>query len=286
MYHIIKNISIIISRVLLTPGYFDTIPTMKVGVYGLGRFGRFWAEILSHDFEVYGYNRSEVMTPPAEVALVTEEDLFTCDAVFLCVAISSLEEVLKRTRSFMHPGLTILDTCSVKVYPAEKMKEIVPGHVTIIGTHPMFGPDSGKNGIEGLPLVLSPIRGGADTFDIWRRYFNNKHLDVIEISPAEHDREAAYTQGVTHFIGRVLKDLDLKESRIGTRGYRALLNIVEQTCNDPLQLFMDLQHYNVYTHEMRNSLSCSISKTMKMLEDADPVRGGVPSKLDSIFHGR
>ena len=260
---------------MFTPGYFYTIPTMKVGVYGLGRFGRFWAGILSRDFDVYGYNRSGIKDPPEKVALVSEKDLFTCDSVFLCVAISSLEEVLLRIRSFMHSNLTILDTCSVKVYPAEKMKEILPDHVTIIGTHPMFGPDSGKNGIEGLPLVFSPVRGDAGSFDVWRRYFNKKYLDVIEISPAEHDREAAYTQGVTHFIGRVLKDLDLKESRIGTRGYRALLNIVEQTCNDPLQLFMDLQHYNAYTHEMRSSLSQSISKTMKMLEDADPVRGGV-----------
>ncbi len=245
---------------------------MRVGVYGLGRFGKFWAEILSRDFDVLGYNRSSIQTPPERVTLVSEETLFSCDTVYLCVAISSFETVLRKILPSVHAGMTIIDTCSVKVYPTEKMKEILPEEVNILGTHPMFGPDSGKNGIEGLPLVFSPIRGTDAAFALWKEYFTKKSLHIIEISPVEHDREAAFTQGITHFIGRVLKELDLKESRIGTRGYRALLNIVEQTCNDPLQLFMDLQHYNPYTHEMRNSLSRSIERTMKMLEDADPVR--------------
>ncbi len=260
---------------------------MKVGVYGLGRFGRFWAEILSRDFDVYGYNRSTIESPLQHVTPVSEGELFTCDAVFLCVAISSFEDVLRRILPFMRPELTILDTCSVKMYPTEKMKEILPPYVTSIGTHPMFGPDSGKNGISGLPLVYSPVQGSPDVFTRWKQYFESLHLQVIEVSPAEHDREAAYTQGVTHFIGRVLKELDLKESVMGTRGYRALLNIVEQTCNDPLQLFKDLQHYNAFTHEMRSRLNLSIGKTMKMLEDADPVQGrGQQREVDSPLKGR
>lgn len=258
---------------------------MKIGVYGLGRFGRFWAEILSHDFTVYGYNRSQLETPVKNVISVVEEDLFTCDTVFLCVAISSLEKVLTEIVPFMRPGITIIDTCSVKVYPTVKMREILPDFVNILGTHPMFGPDSGKGGIQGLPIVFSPVRGDAHVFNGWKEYFFKKQLNVIELTPQEHDREAAFTQGITHFIGRVLKELNLKESRIGTRGYRALLNIVEQTCNDPIQLFADLQHYNAYTHEMRNDLNRSIEKTMKMLEDADPF-GKNKDQLDSPISDR
>ncbi len=29
------------------------------------------------------------------------------------------------------------------------------------------------------------------------------------------------------------------------------MGVVEQTCNDPLQLFADLQRYNPYTKQMR-----------------------------------
>jgi prephenate dehydrogenase len=92
-------------------------------------------------------------------------------------------------------------------------------------------------------------------------------MDVIEMTPDEHDHQAAYTQGVTHFVGRVLQRLDLKECRIGTLGYHKLLEIVEQTCNDPLQLFHDLQRYNSYTGEMRNAVLESFQYTLKMLEE-------------------
>ena len=252
---------------------------MKIGIYGLGRFGMFWAQLLSKDFDVYGYNRSPLSGVNEGISLVSEKELFQCDTVFLCVAISSIENVLKRIKPLVRPGMAVVDTCSVKVYPARLMNEILPRDVTVIGTHPMFGPDSGKNGVAGLPLVFSPIRGGEDLIGYWRKVFLKLNLDVIEISPEEHDREAAYTQGVTHFIGRVLKELSLRESRIATMGYRELLNIVEQTCNDPLQLFVDLQHYNSYTHEMRNNLALSIGKTMEMLKDADPLREDLPDDV-------
>ena len=245
---------------------------MKIGIYGLGRFGKFWGKTLSENFEVYGYNRSRVEDPPEGIILTGEEELFSCDTVFLCVSISSLEAVTERIVPFLKEGITIADTSSVKVYPAEIMDRTFPSYVNILGTHPMFGPDSGRNGVKGLPLVFSPIRGKEEEFALWRERFLDMGLKVIEISPEEHDREAAFTQGITHFVGRVLERLDLKESRIATEGYKALLKIVEQTCNDPMQLFMDLQHYNRYTHEMRSLLSRSIEETMQMLKDADPVR--------------
>jgi len=134
----------------------------------------------------------------------------------------------------------------------------------------MFGPDSGRNGVQDLPLVFIPVRDMGDRVDIWRNIFLEMGMKVIEISADMHDKDAAFTQGVTHFIGRVLNELHLKESEISTKGYKSLLSIVEQTCNDPLQLFRDLQHYNPYTHNMRQELNESLNKTMDMLTKADP----------------
>ena len=86
------------------------------------------------------------------------------------------------------------------------------------------------------------------------------------MSPDEHDRRAAYTQGVTHLVGRILADLGLESSPIATLGYRRLLEIVEQTCHDSWQLFLDLQRYNPYTAEMRHKLRGSIEGVMRRLE--------------------
>ena len=62
-------------------------------------------------------------------------------------------------------------------------------------------------------------------------------LKIHDMTPDQHDEEAAFTQGITHFIGRVLKQLELKDSSIATLGYVKLQEIVEQTCNDPHAAF-------------------------------------------------
>jgi prephenate dehydrogenase len=94
-------------------------------------------------------------------------------------------------------------------------------------------------------------------------------LKVLKITPEEHDKIGAYTQGVTHFIGRVLSRLNLEPHSMGTKGYHALLEIMQQTCNDPFQLFLDLQNYNPYTSVMRDELHRAFLETEQLLKPQD-----------------
>ena len=91
----------------------------------------------------------------------------------------------------------------------------------------------------------------------------------VSLRADEHDRDAAFSQGVTHFIGRVLKEMDVQDKEIATKGYKSLLEIVEQTCNDPLQLFYDLQRYNPYTRDMRHSLRIALENVGYRLENGE-----------------
>ncbi len=249
------------------------IPGMIIGVYGLGRFGGFWAkQLASHftgsDIQVTGWSRDESRPTPEGVRRVTEDELLSADVIVLCVAISAMESVLQRIAGKLKPGTLVMDTCSVKVHPSRAMMRHLPSEVDILATHPMFGPDSGKNGIKGLPMVLSPMRLNDETTDLWRGHFESMGLNVVNITPEQHDREAAYSQGITHFIGRVLGELKLNQSSIGTTGYHDLLDIVRQTCNDPWKLFVDLQQYNPYTVLMRQDLHKAINI---MLEKFDSI---------------
>lgn len=244
---------------------------MEIGVYGLGRFGTFWSQKLmawgiprGHQF--YGCSRSSAREVPDGMTRIGEEDLGRCDVIILCTAISSLDEVLPRLAPRLTPGTLVMDTCSVKVAPARSMEAHLPDTVSILGTHPMFGPDSGRNGIEGLPLVLTPVRAGEEDVNLWEGIYKEMGLKVLRMTPDDHDREAAYTQGVTHFIGRVLNEMGLRESPMATLGYRELLKIVEQTCNDPFQLFLDLQTCNPFTHQMRLELQKALDDNLKLME--------------------
>jgi prephenate dehydrogenase len=239
---------------------------MTIGVYGLGRFGFFWAEQLARLVPVCVYSRSPERATPPGTRRVGESEVLSQPVVVLCVAISALEEVLGRTRGRLSPEALVMDTCSVKTHPLVLMQKMLPASASILGTHPMFGPDSAREGVTGLPMILCPARIAGREMERWRELFSGMGLSVSVMSADEHDREAAFTQGVAHYIGRVLSDLGVRPSPIGTMGYAKLLEIVEQTCNDPWQLFLDLQRYNPYTREMRTRLEKSLRAIMTAID--------------------
>jgi len=241
----------------LTPG---------VGIYGLGRFGRFYAELLSRYAEVKAFSRNPDHPLPPGVERVEEERLCEQPVIILCVAISGLREVLRRLASRVRPGTLVMDTCSVKSLPSAWMLDLLPPEVDILATHPMFGPDSAGGGIDGLPMILHPVRLDSRRLNVWRLFFERIGLSVQMLDPDHHDREAAFTQGLTHYLGRVLAEMRLEPSTIGSLGYRKLLEIIEQTCNDSWQLFYDLQLYNPHTREMRERLAESLERIRTSLD--------------------
>lgn len=243
---------------------------MRVGVYGLGRFGYFWASVLGERYETIAYTRNpDKGAPPGVKRVYHLEELARCDALFLCVAISSIEPALQGLLPFLKKKTQVIDTCSVKTYPLEIMKDLLPSGQPILGTHPMFGPDSGKHGIKGLPIVITEQKGFESVADLWVREFEAYNLKIITMSAEEHDKQAAYTQGITHFIGRVLGELDLKSNPIGTAGYNSLLEIIRQTCNDPWQLFVDLQRRNPYTRQMQSDLDQAFRSVLGRIQDKE-----------------
>ncbi len=250
-------------------------PLMTVGVYGLGRFGRFWTELLAKKFDVVCTNRSPDKSTPAGARRCAPAEFSRCDAVFLCTAISSIDAVTRELAPLLSPGTTVIDTCSVKVYPVRLMEENLPSSIRLIASHPMFGPDSGRDGVETLPMIMWPVRCPSEVFSYWKTVFSSYGLDVVEMSPADHDEEAAYTQGITHLVGRVLKELGLKQSRIGTLGYRKILDVIEQTCNDPMQLFVDLQVHNPYTDRMRADFRSALGDVVRAIEDGKESNDGL-----------
>lgn len=241
---------------------------MLIGVYGLGRFGAFWATLcrgLPGVTGVRAYNRSERPTP-AGVERVGLEELAACEAIFLCCAISAMPAVCRQLAPLLKPGTLIVDTCSVKVWPVEQMLERFEPGIDIVASHPMFGPDSASKGLHGLPMMMAPVRVSPDRFEALSGRFAALGLRVIIMSPDEHDRQAARTQGITHYVGRLLAEIGLESSEIATLGYRKLSEVTEQTCNDPWQLFVDLQRYNPYTAGMRRGLQEALDRLNERLE--------------------
>ena len=239
-----------------------------VGIIGLGRFGSFWANFLAQDFEVAGCSRGLNETPACP--LLPLEEVCAMRTVFLCVPIRAVPETLERIAPLIPPETLVADTCSVKALPARWMLEKLSLETKILATHPMFGPESAKFGLDGLPIALSPIRLPEDEFAFWKSYFNGRKLAVVEMTAEEHDREAAKTQALTHMVGRVLSRLGVADSSISTLWHQRLVSICRQVDKDSPELFSDMQRLNPFAAEVRQEFDRIWRETSAELERDAP----------------
>lgn len=173
--------------------------------------------------------------------------------VIPCMPISSFKEVLAAAAPLVRPDALVADVCSVKEKPVRWMKAALPETVSILGTHPMFGPDSASAGLEGMKIALCRVRIDDDLYGKVVVFLRGSGLTVIETTPEEHDRQIAVSLALTHFIGRSLAAFGARELAIDTEGYKRLLHILDVVEHDTHQLFIDMHRYNPYAKEMRTA---------------------------------
>jgi prephenate dehydrogenase len=240
----------------------------SVAIVGHGRFGKTLVRLLKDDFDVAVYSRRayEATSARGFSFLKNESDIFSRDIIFYAVPIRAFEEVIKRHTPHYRKGQTIIDVLSVKCHPRDVFNKYVKDkNVQILLTHPMFGPDSSKHGFTHLPMIVDKFRTSDATYDFWISYFNSKKLKVIEMTADEHDRQAANSLNLTHFIGRVLQEYGFKPTQIDSLGAKKLKEIMDQVCNDTWELYEDMQKYNPYAKAMIEKLQRSFKSIQNHL---------------------
>jgi prephenate dehydrogenase len=226
------------------------VSTKSVGLLGLGRFGKLTYEYLR------GHGNLRVWTrDAAKLAGVPEkgsfEEVVACDILVLTVAISAMEETCRKMAPLLRPKQIVIDTCSVKARPVKIMQDLLPESVEILGTHPLFGPDSAQNGIAGLKIALCPVRIAEASYRPIRNYLASLGLKTIETTPEEHDRQTARTQAIFHVIAQALGRLGWGDEPIATPGPEAFARLTGALLNDSQQLFLDMQRDNPFASEHR-----------------------------------
>jgi prephenate dehydrogenase len=226
-----------------------------IGIVGFGRFGRLMASYLARDFDVGVWNRTDKSGDVRAVGArpCTLEEVSGQKIVVVSVPISRMEETLARVGPLLSPGALVVDVCSVKIHPVRWMEALLPQEVSILGTHPMFGPDSAAASLEGRKIVLCPVRLAERRLAAIRRYLKARGLAVIETTPEDHDRQIAVSLSLTHFIGRSLAEFGAEDLAIDTEGYRRLLYTLEVVTHDTWQLFEDMHRYNPFARDARTA---------------------------------
>ncbi len=230
----------------------------KIGIIGFGPFGQFMLKHLSPYFDVKVTSRTERVALAKELGgefVSLSELLAESNIVIISVAIPVIPQIIEDIKGHLKPGTLIMDVASVKIYPTKVMLSRLPDNIEILGTHPLFGPQSGRYGIEGLKMVLTPVRVRNEKIEIIRKFLEEElRLKVFIMSPEEHDKAMSRTQVITQFIARVIKHLDIKEEELSLPSYELLLELYKMLGEDSDLLFEAIELYNPYASSVRDKL--------------------------------
>lgn len=270
---------------------------LTIGIIGFGRFGQFMARTFSKhgrivvtsrtDYSDIAHGMGVTYIPLDEAERFLNEEL---DVVVFAVSILSFESTvmkfvpaLQRHVQSQGKGPLMVDVLSVKEHPRQVMLDLLPEECDILCTHPMFGPDSGKNGWHDLNFVYEKTRVDKVVFDPSTKAqhmdspeqfidtagrFHSVHEDseahvesmdrierflsiweeegcrMVPMSCKAHDEYAANSQFITHLMGRILGAQGLCETPIDTKGFQSVLKLVDSTTADSFDLFYGLYKYN------------------------------------------
>lgn len=252
-----------------------------VGIIGFGAFGRLVAGHLAPYARLRVYDPQLTAENAGEHAplLAGLPDVARCPIVILAVPVPSMIDVIRMISAHLRPGALVVDVGSVKMVPVQAMIAGLPSHVEILGTHPLFGPQSASRGLEGLRIAVCPIRGrlGRRVAAFLRRVLR---LKVIVTTAEAHDRDAATVQGLTHLIAQVLIAMEPLPTQITTRSFEAIMSAVEMVRHDAPEVLQAIERMNPYAPDVRRrffALAAERDRTMRPLTTtADRERNIMP----------
>jgi prephenate dehydrogenase len=243
--------------------------TQSLGLIGVGAFGALAAKHLAPHFDLVLHDAAIDIEAVARNLGARSGDLRAaagCDIVIIAVPVQKLTEVLIDVAPLLKTGALVLDVASVKIKPVAAMLEILPPDVAIVGTHPMFGPQSGKTGIAGLNIVLCDVRGGRCE-EVARFCAEKLGLSPHRVTAEEHDREAAYVQGLTHFLAKIVITLDPPSMRFPTRTYELMQQMVEMIRHDSDDLFRAIIRENPFAETAKQDFFAAARAVENQMTD-------------------
>lgn len=219
----------------------------SIGIIGFGSFGKFLAEKLS------SYARVMVYSPSGTACSwsASLQDVARAEYIIPAIPLESYETMLGEIKPLLSTKAVIVDVCSVKEKPIQILKSVLPNQ-PIVATHPMFGPESASASFDGHTLVMCAEDSFTDAYECIKSFATSIGLKVVEVSAIEHDKEIAIVQGLTFYIARSLKNMDIENQLLHTPSFQRLLNLVALEQDHSQQLFETIQLGNKYTAKVRS----------------------------------
>ncbi len=240
----------------------------SIGIIGYGKFGLLLETLLvkvdsSIDLKIY--YRKEVKVSKRFSSL---NEVINSDLIIPAVPIREFENVIKTISEKVKSDSIVMDVCSVKDYPIKIMKKYLPQSITIIGSHPLFGPQTVhklKNRSAGLNMVMQFVRGEKNKYENVKSIFKKLNLKIIEIDSDSHDKFVAKSQFPAHVIGNFAHGFGMSSQLTDTKSNEVLNDFLEIIQPDP-KFLKDIYRFNPYAKKEFAKIEKSFKSVIKMIK--------------------
>lgn len=242
----------------------------SVGIVGFGAFGKLLTGLLLPHVQVFvcDKNRALGSEVPAGATFTDVSEVAKCSVVVIATDLKGLESVCIELAGFITPQTTVMDICSVKARPSEILVRILGGRCRLLATHPLFGPQSvaANGGTQGLKMMWHELEGGPfpELEEIWRQLLG---VELLRMTPEEHDKEMAWVHGLTFFVGRALLNTQPPESKLATHYYNELMDLVHLERSQSMELFMTIQQGNPFAEDVRNLFIKNLEELEQLIKE-------------------
>ncbi len=241
---------------------------INIGIIGFGAFGRLVANHLFPYFNLCIRDTAQpfvLLDNGERYPCATLQEIANCQYIILAVPVSQIQRVSRDLYHLLKADTVIVDVGSVKLEPTETMLAELPAHVEIVGTHPLFGPQSAQNGLNGLKVAICPVRGNSHRriAAFLKLAFQ---LQTIITTADAHDREAATVQGLTHLIAKVLVEMEPLPTKLTTVSYELLLEAIRMVKDDAPSVLDAIERANPYSIRVREEFFSKAAKIRSRFE--------------------
>jgi prephenate dehydrogenase len=227
------------------------MPPRSLGIIGHGDFGRFLETLARRFLPDVAVRIHARKVAPDGTRFFNLEETCQSDIVIIAVSIRAFEEVLLQVLPRLSQRSILVEVNTVKERPAALLSRHATGRA-YAATHPMFGPysfDKQGGALKGLRLVITDhtLPGEAMAGAIaWLRELG---LDIVTMSPQEHDRMLAETLFLTHYVSQIVAKGGFVRTDIDTLSFGYLMDAVESVKGDT-ELFRDVFAFNPHCRDI------------------------------------
>ena len=257
---------------------------MNIGIIGLGLMGGSMAKSIKAKtgHTVFGgdINAETILMAKLSGAIdeeLSEENISTCDIVFLALRPKIAIKWLQEKGKFLSGNTTVVDFCGVKRNVCPSMRKIADSYgFKYIGGHPMAGKERGgfKNSTpdlySGASMILTPDSETLpETLEMLGKLFDDVGFArIVYSNPNEHDRIIAYTSQLAHIVSSAyIKSPEAQRQRGFSAGsFRDMTRVAYLDEDMWTELFLDNPDY--LTKEL-NILISNLNAYKNALEAGD-----------------